>query len=281
MLAEERVRRQDDLENRIRELAKELLDDSGIRRTALKFLEIYKGDFRHSYSGFFPLILEISRSEDLYNLDYLSNNLESIRQYLEHDFVSGEKEFNGLYDQLNKLCDHLNLEIGRWSYYAQNEHKIEDMESKILVLNGDMGKATVELEAASRRAASIQTELIAVLSIFAAIVVAFSGGFTFLGSVMTSINEAEYYEAVILVAIICGLVIFNTIFLMMYLVGKITDRNIYAKCITENCTCEKKCGGIRKIQKRLPYVFYFDLTCILGIIIDCFVWYFDISGRLI
>lgn len=282
MIAEERARRQDDLENHIRELAKNLLDESEVRKTSLKLLEVYRGDFRHSYSGFFPLILEISKNENMYNLDYLSNNLESIRQYVENDFVSGAKEFNGLYDQLNKLCDHLNLEIGRWSYYAKNEHKIEDMESKTTVLNEEMRKSTMELESASKRAASIQTELIAVLSIFAAIVVAFSGGFTFLGSVMTSINGASHYEVVVLVAIICGMVMFNTIFLMMYLVGKIIKRDIYARCLTENCSCDnqslKKCNGLQRIRKRLPYVFYFNLMCVLGIIIDCAVWYLDIRG---
>ena len=93
---------------------------------------------------------------------------------------------------------------------------------------------------------------------------------------MTSINNAKHYEVVVLVAIICGMVIFNTIFLLMYLVGKITNRNIYAKCTTEDCSCEKKCRGIEKIIKRLPYVYWFNLVAILGIIIYVIVWYCDI-----
>ena len=43
-----------------------------------------------------------------------------------------------LRDQLNKLCDHLNLEIGRWNYYSQNEQKIEDVSSKSVSLNASM-----------------------------------------------------------------------------------------------------------------------------------------------
>ncbi len=289
MLAKEKTRRQSELEEYIRELSKKLSDEKEIRAMLLKLLETYKGDFRHSYSSFFPLILDISKNDNECNLDYLSNNLDSICSYVEEDFVSGKKEFEPLREQLNKLCDHLNLEIGRWNYYSQNEQKIEDIALKSVSLNDEMKntqkelrEAQEELKKASKQAASIQTELIAVLSIFAAIVVTFSGGFTFLGSVMSSINEAEYYEAVILTAIVCGMVMFNTIFILMYLVGKITDRNIYARCIEENCSCDgqslKKCGGIRRIRKRLPYVFYFNLTCVVGIILVCFIWYLHGKG---
>lgn len=283
MLAEEKARRQNELESHIYRLSEKLLeDDIEKREISLKLVEVYKSGFRHNYSGFFPIILEISKENNGYDIDCLSENLESLRAFVERDYVTGSKEFKILYPHLEKLCDHLNLEIGRWSYYAQNEHKIEDMESKTSLLNDGMRKATIELESASERASSIQTELIAVLSIFAAIVVAFSGGFTFLGSVMTSINEALHYEAVVLVAIICGMVMFNTIFLMMYLVGKIIKRDIYARCLTENCSCDnqslKKCNGLQRIRKRLPYVFYFNLMCVLGIVIDCAVWYLDIRG---
>lgn len=281
MLAEERMRRQGELENYITQLAAELLDDeAGIRSMTLKMLEIYKGDFRHGYAGFFPLITEISKNKNTDSLEKLSANLESIRLYVEQDFVSGRKEFQAIYDQINKLFDHINTEIGRWNYYSQNEQKIEDVKCQSVSLSASITVARHELEKASKQASSIQTELIAVLSIFAAIVVTFSGGFTFLGSVMTSINGVKYYEIVVMVAIICGMVIFNTIFLLMYLVGKITDRNIYAKCDTDDCSCENKCGNLTRIRKRLPYVFYFNLLAVCGIVLDLAIWYFDMRGWL-
>ncbi len=209
MLAEERNRRQKTLEENIHELSKKMLEDSEIRVVSLRLLEIYKGDFKHSYSGFFPLILEISKGEQQEDIEYLSNNLESIRTYIENDLLSGVNEFKDIYERINKLCDHINVEIGRWNYYSQNEQKIEDISSTMTNLNSKMATATNDLRKASEQAASIQTELIAVLSIFAAIVVTFSGGFTFLGSVMTSISSIEYYESVVLVALVCGLVIFD------------------------------------------------------------------------
>lgn len=284
MLAKEKNRRQKELEDNIFQLSEELLDDAGIRNISLKLLEIYRGKFHHSYSSFFPLIVKISKDTN-HNLDFLSNNITNILSYIEDDYIRGEKEFVDIYGPMHKLYDNINTEIGRWSYYSQNEQKIEDIKSQAEEIRSQTEnikfqteKATKQLKKASKQAASIQTELIAVLSIFAAIVVTFSGGFTFLGSVMTSVNEAECYEAVVLEAIVCGMVIFNTIFLLMYLVGKITERNIYARCTTPDCSCDVRCKGLTRIRKRLPYVFYFNIFCIAGIIVDCFVWYADIRN---
>ena len=278
MLAKEKKRRQEELENHIRALSKKMFEESDIRDISLQLMETYKGDFRHSYSGFFPLIQKISGSDQQESLDYLGDNLEGIRNYIERDFISGKKEFEDIYDQLNKLCDHLTLEIGRWNYYSQYEQKLDDINTRTTSLNENMDGATRELRKASKQAASIQTELIAVLSIFAAIVVTFSGGFTFLGGVMTSRGNVKDYEVAILTAIICGMVIFNTIFLLMYLVGKITERNIYAKCKTQDCSCRDKCGGLKRLKKRLPYIFYFNIVALMGIIIDLAIWYFDIRN---
>ncbi|MCH5271592.1 MAG: hypothetical protein J1E83_12720 [Lachnospiraceae bacterium] len=280
MLAGEKNRRQTELEKKIYELSEKLLNDAEIRNICLELLEIYKGDFRHSYSSFFPIIVEINKDENKYNKDYLTENLTHLCDYVEKDYVSGAKEFESISGSLNKLCDNLNTEIGRWSHYSQNDQIIKDIESQTKYLNSTMSDARKELAKASKQASSIQTELIAVLSIFAAIVVTFSGGFTFLGSVMTSVNEARYYEAVVLEAIVCGMVIFNTIFLLMYMVGKITERNIYARCTTIDCSCKKKCCGFNRIRKRLPYVFYFNIFCVIGIVVDCIVWYIDIRNQL-
>ena len=125
-----------------------------------------------------------------------------------------------------------------------------------------LASAQESLEAASKQASSMQTEVIS-------------------GSAITSINNATNYELVVLVILLCGLVMFNTIFLMMYLVGRITNRNIFTHCKTSDCTCQKQCGGLSKIRKRLPYVFYFNLFSILGVLIDCVIWYLDIrpDGR--
>ena len=275
MLAAERKRRQDKLVENIFGLSKHLLGDNAeVRRAALELKEIYSSDFRHSYSEFFPLILHIQDEKTEYSLDYLSENLESLRTYVDTDFLDGTKEFKDMNKNFDKLCDHLNLEIGRVTYYSQNEKRTEDLSKRM----EDMGEATIKLEKASKKAESIQTELLSILSIFAAIVIAFSGGLSFLGGTLSGASET-YICKMILLLLMCGFVLFNTIFLLMYLVGKIIGRSIYANCISEDCTCKKgdkpKCNGINRIRKRLPYVFYINVLMLILTIADIAAWCVD------
>ena len=147
MLAAERKRRQDKLVENIFGLSKHLLGDNAeVRRAALELKEIYSSDFRHSYSEFFPLILHIQDEKTEYSLDYLSENLESLRTYVDTDFLDGTKEFKDMNKNFDKLCDHLNLEIGRVTYYSQNEKRTEDLSKRMESANKDMGEATIKLE---------------------------------------------------------------------------------------------------------------------------------------
>ena len=279
MLADERKRRQDKLVENIFGLSKRLLDDkTEVRRVALELKEIYTSDFRHSYSEFFPLILHIQDEKTEYSLDFLSENLESLRTYVETDFLDGTNEFKDMHKNFDKLCDHLNLEIGRVTYYSQNEKRTEDLSKRMESANKDMCEAAIKLEKASKKAESIQTELLSILSIFAAIVIAFSGGLSFLGGTLSGASDT-YICKMILLLLMCGFVLFNTIFLLMYLVGKIIGRSIYANCMSEGCTCKKgdkpKCNGINRIRKRLPYVFYINILMLILTIADIVVWCVD------
>lgn len=277
MLADERQRRQSVLVKKIYELSKWPLEEIEIRRTALELKELYTPDFRHSYSEFFPVILKIDEDSE-FTLDYLTNNIELLRQYVEDDFIEGRKEFIDMHKNFDKLCDHLNLEISRVSYYSQNKQKTEDLSKRMEDVNNDMRIATEKLEKATKKAESIQTELISVLSIFAAIVIAFSGGLSILGNVINSAANT-YICKLILLLLISGFVLFNTIFLLMYLIGKLTGRSVFADCEMEFCNCKvngkPRCYGITKVRKRLPYVYYFNIVIIVFSIIDIIVWCFD------
>lgn len=130
MLIEESRRRQAELENIILEMAMKPLEDNDLRKIAIKFKELYTCNFRHNYSGFYPLILDVSKDENEYNLEFLSVNIEQLRILVETDYVNGEKEFKGLYMPLSKLSDHLNLEIARYNHYSQSEIETRNLVKK-------------------------------------------------------------------------------------------------------------------------------------------------------
>ncbi len=292
MLPDETKKRQELLGKEIYLLSERLLDvEKEEQIKAIQdFQKIYSDGFKHSYSDLFPIIVKVFDSKNIYNKDYLMSNLQKMKETLEDDILNESNQYVDIYQLFIKLCDHLNLQISEMSVFSKMESKVSEAMEQVVNIYEHVKEEKVELNIVnnklletSERAKSLQTELITVLSIFAAIVITFSGGISFLGSAMTSINNALHYECVVLVVLICGLVIFNTIFLMMYLVSKITRRDIYAACETKDCSCKDddgkkcKCNGIKRIMKRLPYVFYFNLLSLIGIIIDMIVWIIDIK----
>ena len=246
MLIEESRRRHSELKNYLYEMATSCKDDGEIREIAIRLKGLYSDGFRHNYSEFFAIIVEMAKDENEYSLDYLSNNLEAARVLVEQDYVNGEKEFKGLYRPLSKLSDHINLEIARYSYSSIHEQRVRDLEKKNQTLQISLNEATKKLGDAQSSISSVQTELIAVLSIFAAIVLTFSGSMSILGNALSGVQNISSLKLVFFV-LLCGFVVCNIIFMMMYLVSKITRRSIYAKCKSEDCTCRKdgspKCCG--------------------------------------
>ena len=77
MLIDESRRRQSELIKLLKEMALTCMDDTAIRTVVIKFKALYSDGFRHNYSEFFPLIVELSKDDNEYSLEYISNNFHS------------------------------------------------------------------------------------------------------------------------------------------------------------------------------------------------------------
>lgn len=279
MLKDEKQRKQKALIDKINDLSKTLNESPEVvRLTALAFKDIYSSEFRHSYSEFFPLILQINKSDDDRDLDYLASNLETIRSYVENDFLTGKNEFEAMYKCFDKLCDHLNLEISRVRFSSQNEELTNDLSKKLELSQKEMRSSAEAISEATRKAEKIQIDLISVLSVFSAIVIAFSGSINILGNAISGIQNT-YICKMLLALLICGFVLFNTIFLLLYMIGKIIDKSVLVECDSIKCDCKignkPKCNSFTKIYKRFPYVFYFNLLTIGLMVADIIFWSID------
>ena len=276
MLLEETKRRQGMLMAHLRYMSTVCLDEDQVSAMLEKLGSIYTGHFRHNYSEFFPFILEIAKDNARYSLDYLSNNLETLRQIVEKNYLDKTGKFLNLYYPLSKLSDHINLEIARYSYSSRNEQKVADLEAKNQSLQLSLDEMSKKLETANNKVAGIQAEMIAVLSIFSAIIMTFAGGISFTAHAFDNMAKAPFFKSVFLV-LLCGFSLLNIIFVMMYVVAKITNRNIYARCKTEYCTCGEEgtpaCSPIVRAVKRLPYVFLINAIFILLMGIILWLWY--------
>ena len=236
MLIEESERRQINLEQYLREMASSSMDDGKVRDMAVKLKDLYKDGFRHSYSSFFPIIVDIAQPDSEMDLDFLSNNIENVRHLVEKDYVEGEKEFKWLYRPLSKLSDHINLEIARYTQYSINEQKLQDMEAKNKTLNADLIKAKQELMVASKQAHDMQTQYTTILGIFASVIIGFIGSFTFSTGVLDHVAEANVHQLV-LVVLLVGFFFYNMI---ASLLGFLKDINSWKPVTLDTASAPKR-----------------------------------------
>ncbi|MFU0834004.1 MAG: hypothetical protein ACFWUC_13860 [Oscillospiraceae bacterium] len=204
------------------------------------------------------------------NYEYLLFRIKSVGKVL--------KQNNSVYlRDFEKLIDYINLEISR----ARNVKEIADQarntklsleEIKELASNikNDEKKQKEDLQNTKM---ALNTQSITVLSIFSAIVISFFGGINFIGNAISSAYQTQIFK-VIMIILIAGLVLFNVIFLLLYMVSRIIEKNIYAKCKTDDCSCDPRCCGFNRFRHRLPYVFWINIFLVVLTVIDAIVWHF-------
>lgn len=282
MFPDEARNRQELLKNIILELSENLIENDKITLQYIKRLrKIYEDGFRHKYSDFFPIILDVRKDGNSYIKEYLLENLERIDAYLEKMVSEGNNEYENLYEKFHKLVDHLNLQIAQLTYSHVNEFRSEQLKSQLEESRVQLEKSNIAVEKAYNEASQMQGQMVSVLGIFSTVVLGFSGGLSFLSSSITSISEAQYPESIVLAMIICGIIIFNVLSFMLYIISRIIDKNILSGCKAEYCSkCDSnnKCFWFKRLRKRFPFLFYFNVLAILGIIVDIIIWFLDIKG---
>lgn len=278
MLSEQTREREAKLKALLTELSNEAIDECQCEAIAERFKNIYSGGFRHRYSVFHPLLQEIMNSSDADQgvSEFLTNNLNAISAYIENKYINnGQGDHTKIYRPIFKLCDHINLEMTRINEQRSQENRLQDLYAKIGDAQSKLEHAKKDAEKARKKVNKAQTDILAILSVFAAVILAFMGGMTFLSGAMSSISETRVYKFVI-ACCICGFIIFNTIFLLLYIVSKIIEKPIYARCESPDCTCNNgkpKCRVLNRLRKRLPYVFYFNVCTLALLLAVVFVQY--------
>lgn len=241
MRIDESRERQENLEIIIKEMALSSMDDDALSETALKLKELYSHNFRHSYSAFYPIIIDISSDDNEYSSEYLCNNITRMREIVEEDYFTNEertRKYSGLYFPLMKLADHINLEIGRYNQITVHEKKLSDIEKQNNVLQETLTNTREQLTLMSEKVQNAQREYIAILGIFAAIVLAVTGSFSFTAAAFQSINDVSIYRIAFVVLII-GLILVNINISLFYHIDRIVRgkaNTIVAPLLISNIT---------------------------------------------
>lgn len=259
-----------ELTNLIRKIAENSkLDDKALNSYKEKFKEIYSCDYRHEYSKITDLLFQIEDSEER---AFLSGKIKDIGNSIED---------NELKRRVLKLWDHINLENIRLEKlkkisqeansafievseikqkYSELEKLADSVDSKIKEMNKDIDNST--------------SKSITILGIFSGIVMAFTGGLSFIASSLQNMNQVSIYR-LILVLTLLSTAIFDIIFMLMYMIGRFTDSYIGGKCNCENhivgCDDKKK----KCVVVRYPLFIWFNILSSIIIITLSIIYLID------
>lgn len=143
-------------------------------------------------------------------------------------------------DAIKKLYDHVNLDIARITYSdaadrrISGESSLENLQSQINSLHSELQKAInikEDYEATEKKIVDVESKLensqkeyITILGIFAAVVLAFTGGIAFSTSVLNNIAQASVYRTII-ISLIIGLVLINVLFGLFYYINTLVNKD--------------------------------------------------------
>lgn len=181
----------------------------------IEFIKIiYDDEFRHSYSDITAKLIHLNKTNPQ-ALERISSNFSSlVDEFPKTDFPEA-------YKSLNKLYDHIVLEQIRLKEVYGDSKELANQARDL------SQKATKSLEKADNLAEqtnALKAEVITVLGIFSAILLAFVGGLTFSTSVLANLHQSSIYR-VILAILLIGLVLVNILYGLFYYIDKLVMRS--------------------------------------------------------
>jgi len=147
-------------------------------------------------------------------LEVLSANLVDLREYLGCNVeIYGEPVHSGVF----KLSDHVDIEICRIRDRDNIFHELSRTGDDLDSLSKQAAELKKDLSEARDKADRLQMHTVAILGIFAAIVMAFAGGLDILSGAISVSGESDLFK-VVFVVLLCGMVLFNIFAFLMHMI---------------------------------------------------------------
>lgn len=205
------------------------LSSDDIERASDFFIKLYGGKerYRHRYADICELIFsEMDKSDGElddgvpYSVNCLAENIRIIHEYLMAKGESAQAK------SVLKLADHIDLEKTRLSHYIEQQQTMHDFRKAIV----ETKKERAELEQEFiERLDKTRMEYIAVLGVFAAIVLAFNGGVGFSTSALGALGIDSGMRSLVFQTALVGFVLVNTICILLVFVWKMSFNHRVAK----------------------------------------------------
>ena len=193
-----------------------------------EFKVVYQRIGRHEYS-------EIARyiDEELQNdaMGVLNSNMYGVLEWAKknrYNEDSPETEDGRCYKNLFKLYDHIKLEIQRSSGIKLVNEMISHLESKKAEAQKLISEAKSTVDDHELKIKHLTEQLIAIIGIFAGIVVAFSFSISNIGEALSNLSANNALDLVMLIFAL-GAVFITALAVLMYFVAKLAGSRAEGK----------------------------------------------------
>ena len=242
----------------------------------------YANNKRHKYSEVSVYLMETD------DIEYLLENLRRVQNRLgEHS----EDEATSI--KVFKLIDHISLELNRTKYNSKNfrDMQVSTMNAALSEASRTINsvvdkmrqeqseKINTEIKEFKRGTDELRdkvddsyTQFVSILGIFSAIVLVFFGGMDAFGSIFANMQNIGKVKLAFSISLI-GVIIFNLIFMFLYVLAKFLGKEISSSAISEgtgNCVLIR---WVKRIWKRYPYMLMFNASMFAIMFASFIAWY--------
>lgn len=224
--------------------SQEILKETADRAKVYKRLEdLYyapqkEDSFRHFYSDIFSVLTTIKQGDAPGSIDVLGQNLAEIRKGYRAINRDSTGNLIDISDNIKKLYDHVSLDIARMGYSdaadreLSQQSSLADIQAQIETVKSEMHSVQENFKAQAEDVENslngAQKDYIAILGIFAAVVLAFTGGIAFSTSVFQNLHNSSIYR-VLIVSLIIGLVLINVLYGLFFYVDRLVNKKTERK----------------------------------------------------
>ena len=203
------------------ELSKEKIMGDRISDLASKLEALYDNGFRHFYSDISAILQEIGKSNRI-GIEIILNNLNRIKENCLSATKRDSKD--GFCKTLNKLIDHIGLEFSRMRSAEEIAERLFDNEDKTKTLKEQIEQSQKNYKNLQTKTDGIQKQFVAVLGIFASIIMVFSGGLSFTNATLSAIANANLFK-LIAISLTVGLVLIDVCYGLFYYLDYFLNSN--------------------------------------------------------
>lgn len=294
-------------------------------------IDIYKNNYRHNYSDIslklYEKLQNIKDSEDfLSKLNDTNNTIGTNLDVLIGAFNKkiennpGDLNVENAFKGVKKFADHVKLEMNRYRTVYELATKggmvtsssglsdetrelhngLKDLSEKFVRAQTITEQAKQMMDGLDEKLESSKISSITALTIFSAVVLTFSGVLTFESGVLQGLAGPSIYRIVFAITL-SGFTLVNAIFILIYLVSKLTQKTIGTKCkymvtsknlfdinrlqnsdypICGQGYCTKQRASVSifcRVAHKYSYVFVLNLILIYILCIDFSLWFYQKS----